>query len=356
MQILLVTPGYPPTPGGIETHVAALARGLAGRGHQVEVWTHGPTGSEVEDGVLIRRFTATRSHRFPISTALLRAGAGLRDRPGLLHVHSYHATPALVALRAPAALPVAFTPHFHGVGHTRLAAALHVPYRPIGTRLFRRADQVIAVSAAEARAIADRVPEFPHRTTVIRNGVDVSQLASATPFADQPATVLVAGRQEAYKRIDAVIQAFGIASGPGQLVITGDGPDGERLRALARSSPRAGDIRFLGHLPLADVRRWQRTAVALVSMSAHEAFGLVALEAIAGGAHAILSDIPAHREIQDLAPARGVTLIDQPDHSAELASAIQHALGSARSAPVDVRSWQDVVDDHLALYENLLTR
>lgn len=350
MQILLVTPGYPPTPGGIETHVGALARGLVAAGAEVEVWTHGPTGQSRTDGVLVRRFQPSRSHRFPIAAGLFRhARRQLAGRSGLLHVHAYHATPALAALQAPARLPVVFTPHFHGVGHTRLAALLHVPYRPIGSRVFARAEQVVAVSAAEAALLRDRVP--PAKLTVIRNGADVGEIQSAEPFDDQPPTILVAGRQETYKRIDAVIEAFGSVRGPAHLVITGAGPDGPRLRALAAAQPRAGDIRFLGHVPLPELRRWQRTAVGLVSMSEHEAFGLVAVEAVAGGAHAILSDIAAHREIQDFVPAGAVTLVQS---RAALAVALQRAVESAKPAPGPVRSWADVVADHLALYRSLL--
>ncbi len=40
MRLLLIQPEYPPAVGGMQTHAAALARGLHERGHRVTVVTY----------------------------------------------------------------------------------------------------------------------------------------------------------------------------------------------------------------------------------------------------------------------------------------------------------------------------
>lgn len=350
MDVVLIAPGHPPTVGGVETHVGALARGLSGLGVHVEVWVPDRAVTSVvgeEDaGVLVRRFPSSRSTRFPVAPRLfLHARRRLHPRT-TVHVHGYHNVAAAAVLVAPEPVPFVFTPHFHGGGHTRLASAAHVGYRPVGARLFTRASAVIAVSRAEAALIADRHPSVrPH---VVHNGADVAGITSAAAVPGQPPTVLVLGRLEAYKRVDQVIEAFGRVQAAGQLVVVGEGSDRERLTALASRTARAGDIRFLGLLPGAEVHRWLRTATCLVSLSEREAFGLVALEAAVGGATAVLSDIPAHREVAALLPTGVVEL--SAGAPADVAGRLDRLLARQRDVARQLRDWATVAEEHMAIY------
>jgi hypothetical protein len=63
-------------------------------------------------------------------------------------------------------VPLVFTPHFHAVGHTMAASALHVVYDPLAALLFRRADKVTCVSAAESELLLRRYPSVEPRPTV----------------------------------------------------------------------------------------------------------------------------------------------------------------------------------------------
>ena len=158
------------------------------------------------------------------------------------------------------------------------------------------------------------------------------------------------GRLEAYKRVDLIIAAFDAQSEPGQLVILGDGPDRDRLAALACAARRGGDIRLLGRVDDLEVKRWLRTSRAIVSMSEHEAFGLVAVEAIAAGATAILSELPAHREVRDLLPSETVVLASSRSLPSELTRALRRR-GTNQGRMV--RDWPQAAAEHLALYESL---
>ena len=355
-RVVVIAPGFAPATGGVETHVGALARGLFAHGIDVEAWV--PDRSITEpvterlDGVVVRRFPSTSSTRFPIAPRLYGFARAHLDRHTTVHVHGFHNVAAAAVLAARAPVPFVFTPHFHGGGHTRLASIAHVGYRPLGHRLFSRARAVIAVSAAEAGLIEHQFPFVSPR--VIRNGADVGAIATARAWPGERPTVLVLGRLEAYKRVDRAIEGFDRARQPGQLVIIGDGPDRERLMSLALLASRASDIRFLGRLPTADVHSWLRTARCVVSLSEHEAFGLVALEAAAGGASAVLSDIPAHREVAQMLPP-GVVALTATTPTA-IADRIDQLLTTPRSDPREVRDWSAVADEHLAVYRDVASR
>jgi len=351
VRVAVVAPNYAPVVGGVETVVTQVAGQLADLGCAVEVWTHRARGLatyEERDGVVVRRFAATPSARYPLSPPLWRHTVRHGGEYDVVHAHGYHSTAAsgLAVRRLPA--PVVVTTHYHGVGHTRAAQAMHLAYRPLGARLLSHAGTVVAVSAAEEALLHKDFPATAGRTVVVPNGVDTDRLAAAAPWPDEPPTLLVAGRLEPYKRVDRVLDAFGRVRSAAQLVVVGDGPDRARLERSA-----AAGVRFTGRLGDDELARWMRTARGVVSLSAHEAFGLVAAEGVAAGAQVVLSDIAAHREVAAmLGPA--AMLVDADD-TAAVTAAFDRALALPNEGPRAVRSWRDVAADYLAIYERVVS-
>ena len=354
MRVAIVAPNYAPVVGGVETVVTQVARCLVDLGCVVEVWTHRPAGrslpaAEHLNGVLVRRFAATPSERYPLSPSLWRHTIRHAGAYDVVHAHSYHSTAALgVALHRPP-VPVVLTTHYHGIGHTRAARLMHRGYGPIGRRLVVNARVVVAVSAAEEALLHNDFPAVADRTVVVPNGVDDRRLVAAEPWPDQPPTVLAIGRLEPYKRVDRVVDAFGRLASPGQLVVIGDGPDRARLERSAGPG-----VRFAGRVNDDDLARWLRTARGVVSLSAHEAFGLVAAEGVAAGARVVLSGIPAHREVAAML-GTAVTVLDADDVDA-VTAALNDALATPNAGLRPVRSWRDVAADYLSIYERLVSR
>lgn len=350
-RVAVVSHRYAPDLGGVETLVEYTSKAMVRSGLEVEVWTQA-TGlvapaTELSEGVLVRRFPAFGPSAFAASPSLLRYARLAASTFDVLHVHNYHALAATAALAVPRDQPVVLSPHFHGGGHSMTARVLHKPYSLVGRRLVARADQVLAVSEAELGRLTDRFGAAIHSASVVHNGVDLESIASARPWPDEPPTALVLGRLEAYKNVDRTIHAFGDAPASAQLIIIGDGPDRRRLETLAGER-----VRFLGVLSRKDVVRWLRTARAVVSMSDHEAFGVVALEAAAAGSIALVSDIPAHVEVRDLAPAERIVVVPR---DAALGPVLGAALAAPAGASTAVRSWDDVARDYVRVYRRLVT-
>lgn len=354
-DVLLVTPGFPPGGGGVEEHVGQLAAGLAARDVRVRVQSarRGLRRREAatQGGIVITTHPAWRLRIMSVSPRLALAAWRAGHRADLLHVHSYHATTSL-ALFAQRPRAVVFTPHYHGGGHTRAASVLHLGYRHLGRLLFRRADLVICVSAAERDLVVADFPFVADRIRVIPNGVDVAAVRAAAPFPDQPPTVLSLGRIEGYKRVDRLLHAFAAVPAPAQLVICGDGSHRTDLIQLAARLGLADRVRFPGFVDTEVVRRWLRTADVLVSLSEREAFGMVPMEAAAAGAAVVLSDIPAHREIVEDHLGQRATLVPlgDPADAAPVAAAIRVALAASTRVEVDVPTWDEITERTLAGY------
>lgn len=340
LRALLVTPRFRPAVGGVEAHVEGIAAGLRQTGAHVTVVTQAAAaGSRTDpDGVhVVELREAVRSQAYPVAPGLfpwLRRHAGEHD---VVHAHSYHAAPALAAAVAtPGAL--VFTPHYHGGGHTAFARLLHLGYQHAGRRIFRRADAVIAVSHAEAELIAAHHPAVADRISVVPNGVDAERIRAAEPFDLDHPVVLVIGRLEPYKRVDAVVRAMAGRASDAELVVIGDGPGRSGLEQLARGLGTRAT--FAGRVDAATLHRWLRSAAVVVSASRHEAFGLTLLEGLTAGARVVASDIPAHREVGErFGPPGGVVVVDPAAPAGQLREAIDQQLGAGRLADGDRPAW-----------------
>ncbi len=243
-RVGLITPGFPPRVGGVEAHVGQLAGGLVELGCEVCVFTQvrrdDPTGqsTSVEDRIEVRRFRdITQSDHFEFAPTLLQAVKRMGSEFDVIHAHGFHGAPALVAALF-TSVPFVFTPHYHGVGHTPLAKVAHVAYDRIAEVIFRRAVSVICVSEAEARMLAGRYPLVASRTVIIPNGVNRAAIEAAAPFACAHQVVLAAGRLEAYKQVDRVIDAMTHLPDGLRLVVVGDGPVRTSLERMAREEER----------------------------------------------------------------------------------------------------------------------
>jgi len=367
-----VTPRAVPWTGGVETHVHNLSQAMQTQGVRVQVLTHtteygednripGESGNEHVDAVRYQRF------RLPIrgvwelpNWRLLREVRRLARNSSVVHVHSFHQPLAFVsaAVLTGVRVPLVFTPHYHGTGHTRLATWLHKVWRPTAGRyLMRRADAIIAVSEPEADLLVRHFPVVQGRVHVIPNGiVPPTQLpvdAPGVPAQDTDGLVVLSvGRLAPYKRHDIVIEAIARAPQSVSLVLVGEGPDRGRLESLVHSLGVADRVLFTGRVDDDELATWWSKADVFVSMSEQEAFGLALGEAMAAGVPAVVADIPAYRYVADLASERGA-----PEGSVQIANeaGLPEAIAclGSRFASVNVMLWADVATNTRNLFAHL---
>ena len=168
------------------------------------------------------------------------------------------------------------------------------------------------------RAIA-RFPHVPDAETFHTRDRSQAREAWARRLGSSPGLLVVyVGRLVASKRVDVLLRAFAEAALPNaQLVVAGEGPLAERLRADAPPG-----VTFTGFLPTPDVALLLRAADVAVVPSSDEPWGAVVLEAVASGTPVVATDVVA--SAREVAAYGGACLVPVDDVHA-LAEALRAA-------------------------------
>ncbi|MER6953830.1 glycosyltransferase [Streptomyces sp. NPDC000618] len=356
-----------PVDGGVPRVVMDLARAQLAAGLHVTVAC--PAGRLAGDlrslGADVRHWAATRSPGPSVPGEVRRLVRVLDEvRPDLVHAHSAKAGLAgRLAVRG--RIPTVFQPHawsFEAVGGT--TAALALKWERFGARWAHR---VVCVSEAERDT--GLLAGIAGRWSVIPNGIDPERFhpapvdtvrAALLPRLDPAAPLVVCvGRLCRQKGQDVLLRAWDAVAAKApdaRLVLVGDGPDGERLRARAPKS-----VLFAG--AVADAAPWYQAADLVVLPSRWEGMALTPLEALACGRPVVVTEVNGAREsLPGALAARCLVPAENPAALADAVAALlldpllRESLGHQGRRHVlathDVRDTAEAVAD---VYRELLT-
>ncbi len=299
----------------------AIARELS-RGHRVTVYTR-RYSPELRDrgrlapGVTVEHVPAGPATWLPegkLLPYLSDFSAGLqerwgRERPDVIHAHSW--TGGLAAIAGADALGVPVTQTFHSLGgrndedesgdDARGGPDPEVRIR-LERAIGRRASAVIASCAGEESELI-RIGVPRRNIAIVPGGVDVERFrrrGPAFPRGERPRLVHVGrltpagGAGTAIRALEAVPGAeLVIAGGPATGDLESD-PDYRRLRALAEEVGVQDRVTFLGRVPHAAMPKLMRSADVVLTLPQAVPTGMVALEAMACGVPVIASAVGAH--------------------------------------------------------------
>jgi len=336
MRIAQVAPWFHPHVGGVESHVRSLAAELARRGHEVTVLTSNyarlPETEEM-DGFSVHRVKSLGTvFRTPITPALRKAIPAARF--DLIHAHS---PPPLSSYYAAVAAERSRTP-FVVTYHCDLEipsvfgnALTNLYSRTYGRQTVRRAAKLIVSTetyAATSRAIWRFNPEVipnPVDATRFRPDVDGSAVRERLGLRPDDLVVLLVARIVPHKGIEHLVEAAKYVPGA-MVVIVGDGPFLPEVRRLVSEFGVEERVLFQGKVPHRDLPAHYAACdlFVLPSVSRLEAFGIVALEAMATAKPVVVTDIPGVREVV----TEGVQgLLAEPVNPMNLAAKINELLG-----------------------------
>lgn len=379
MRVGLLTTSFPRWPGDwAGGFVAEQAQWLAGAGHQVDVLCVGdaaapdgpPAVAQVPSAPPIRVERVSWSARLfyrggaperleadarswlealRVPLALTRATRRRRGRWDLLFAHWLVPCGVAAAVAGPGC-PVTAIAHS---GDVHLLARMGLT-TPVAAGLVASGTRLVFVSeAVRERFLSGVLPVHLRRhigrhSLVCPMGVDRARLRAArfagagtgsgpeAGLVGARPLVLFLGRLVPIKGIATLLEAAPQLGDLAEVAIAGEGPDGERLRALARA--RRLPIRFLGPVSGATRDRLLAAAAVVVVPSVRvagqrtEGMPLVALEAMAAGAALVVSAVGGLAELPP-SVARQIP----PGDARALAAAVRELL-------IDRRVRQDQLD------------
>jgi glycosyltransferase involved in cell wall biosynthesis len=261
------------------------------------------------------------ARRVPALARLLR-----RERPDVFHAHMSSPVACKWGL---AAAVLARVPAVLG---TVQVGGYEPPDRSARRQLralARGVDRYLAVSRDIARELVERLGWPEEKIEVVYNAVDVGRVEVSAPpglreqlgGGETRPLVLTPARLDAQKGHDVLFEA--IARVPDAVfVLAGEGPERERLEALAARLGIAGRVRFLGRRD--DVPQLLAACDVFALPSLYEGSSLAVLEAMAAGAPIVSSAIGGTDELID--DGRSGLLVAPGDPEA-LAQALRRVLG-----------------------------
>ncbi|WP_255954477.1 D-inositol-3-phosphate glycosyltransferase [Streptomyces odontomachi] len=310
--------------GGMNVYIVELARQLAAKGIEVEVFTRATSGDlppvvQLAPGVLVRHVDAgpyegLAKEELPAQLCAFTHGvmqAWADHRPGHYDlVHSHYWLSGHVGWLAAErwGVPLVHTMHTMAKVKNAALAAGDTPEpaaRVIGeTQIVRAADRLVANTSDEADELVHHYEADPDAVAVVHPGVNLDVFHEADGRAAARARLglpqdalipLFAGRIQPLKGPDVLLHAVGelLEECPGLrsriVVPVVGGPSGsglaepERLQKLAARLGITDVVQFRPPVRQDQLADWFRAASLLVMPSYSESFGLVAIEAQATG-------------------------------------------------------------------------
>jgi D-inositol-3-phosphate glycosyltransferase len=379
--------------GGLNVYVVEVAKRMAERGTEVEIFTRAvsrdaPPLTELAPGVLVRHVTAGPFEELDkadipaqichFTFEVLRIEASYAPgRYDLVHAHYWLS--GQVGAVAKERWGVPFVQSMHTLGKVKNAALATGDSAEPESRIrgeaevVAAADRLVANTAEEARQLIGLYGADASRVKTVHPGVDLSMFRPggragraaarrALGLGPDAVVLLFAGRMQPLKGPDILLHAVArmIAEDPGLadrlVVVFVGGPSGmgrsdpDMVTQLAARLGISGVVRLEPPCPQSELADWYRAATVVAVPSYSESFGLVALEAQAcgtpvvaaavGGLRTVVHDGESGVLVDSHDPADYARVLRRLAGSPRLldrlsAGAIRHASGFGWSAAVD---------------------
>jgi D-inositol-3-phosphate glycosyltransferase len=390
--------------GGMNVYIVEVAKRLAARGTEVEIFTRAvcrdtPPLAELAPGVLVRSvaagpFEELDKHDLPAQVCqftleVLRAEAASEaGRYDLLHAHYWLSGQVGAAVKERWGVPLVQSMHTLGkVKNAALAAgdAAEPDLRIRGElEVVAAADRMVANTAEEARQLCDLYGASPAKVETVNPGADLGVfqacgdqgMAAARQRLGLPTDAVVllfVGRVQPLKGPDVVLKAAArlLEADPGlrrrlRVVLVG-GPSGrqqradpERMRELAAHLGIGDAVRFEPPCPQVELADWYRAATIMLAPSHSESFGLVALEAQACGTPVVAASVGGLRTV--VSDGRSGVLVDghDPARWAQVVARLLAAPGRLQALSAGARrhasgfGWSATVDGLARVYTGVM--
>ncbi|MBK1720331.1 glycosyltransferase family 4 protein [Thiocystis violacea] len=289
-RFLLISKGYPPETGGLESYAKQVGAAYAAEGHEVVLLTAcSATRKEFEDDN-VRILNVGMAPQLIVFLRMLQVL--FRFSPGdfdIVHATTWRtAMPALVrGFRASIVLTV----------HGREVFVVPSYLKRLMSLTFRRVDAVIGISAPIMVKFQETIHPKLRQVGVAWDGISFQRLAEAHSPAPNPSQIFCVCRLVERKNLHGAIMALAPLKREGldfRFFIAGLGPERERLAGLIHQLDLKSHVTLLGRISDEDLLGYYRSSgiflhpqIATLDGGDIEGFGISIADAMSFGAAVI---------------------------------------------------------------------
>ena len=338
MRILIISPTQSGI-GGIAQHVTGLSNFLTKNGHKVDIMSSENTFTIPIKGL--------KNPSFMISSFLK---SKFKKGNDIVHAHNI---PAALAMKNASGKKVLT---LHGIFSKQVD---HLHGKTTGTLSEKfehdalKWPDVITVISKEAY---EYYSKLGFEVKQIPNAIDLESLPKATDRRHEK-QVIFAGRLSKEKGIDTLVEIGKLLSDDIHLIILGDGPEKNKVSALAKSKT---NIHYLGYQPKEKTIPLIRGSDALIQPSIVEGISSTILEAMACKTAIIATNVGGNKEILE---NNRTGILIKPNSNKELLESILELVSNKKKArslaeesykEVKHYDWSSIGNQYLKLYKKLL--
>ena len=342
MRVLMLTWEFPPrSVGGVAAHVDGLSQALAQAGHEVVLLTLSHPGAPADsrvgavrvlraradlpwlpDDELVARVASANHHLVQLA---LRLGDWI---PHIVHAHDWQVSWAADSLSAlyGAKLIATFHSTERGQHGGRVPPGQPSTIHAIESWLAHDATEVVTNSKFMVREVIGGFELPAERTHLIPNGIDPTWWSTGESSGGRDALVFTWGRVQYEKGFQVLARAMRLLRSrvPDiECIIGGRGSYLPELQSQIDLEGVSDLVHLSGFLSDDRLRDTVHRAGCVAIPSLYEPFGIVALEALAGGAPLVVARTGGLAELID---GTGAGLLFEPGNAAELAMCVETVL------------------------------
>lgn len=369
----MITPGYPPAIGGIETHVYQLSKQLQNEDIELHVlWLNGsdhepvqsPTDPDVTNGNIQRTEDAP-----PITVQNYHHIKREIDEvdPDLVHAHSLWYSYAMVPLLLRPSVP-----KFVVTNHSSSFLRNYYSDSALTNLKLRFAGRWPDICITPSRELQQTTGDIASAPVAwIPNGVNVDEFspdAETTPIShdlgqlpEDAFVVLTTRRFEPKNGMRYLVKSIPHTDEDIYFVMIGDGSNHAELKQWVQQQGLSDRVSMPGSVPHDEIAAYYQLADIAVLPSLKEAISISGLEAMASGTPLIGTRVGG---IPELIDHEENGLLVQPRSPEEIAEAINRLhenlhevkeMGTkARAKVVDSFSWDAVAERTIEVYKSVL--
>jgi len=376
LNLLVVTPYYPPHWGGLEVVAYHVASQMAKRGHNVNVVTSAPrcNSSILEENVNVHRVSVSfKVFNTPLSLEAYRVCKILAEHADLIHTYAYPVyfsdiSKLIAAKRGiPLVLEWVMDPRESQTYKQSLLARLvtDMYFKIHGDMVFDKAS-VIIVPSEQFKERVIRYGVSKDKIQVIPCGIDTNifspgrlttKLQKNTKFM-----ILFVGRISEQKGLDILLKALPrvLKEHPDtSLIVIGLCDQMHFWRRIQKDLAMVrGHVRFLENVTRSQLISYYRAAEVLAFPSRYESFGMVPIEAMACGTPVVGTPVGISAGI--VRQAGILVNREDPENLAEALNRIlsephlrQKLSRKSLQAVSDEYCWERIIDKYEDTYQSI---